>query len=116
MTDPIAVVQAQLFPPGPKPADAILLYEGADPKYQSWAQEPNGGFWTWDLRGPLLRLCWDLLRFMKIANGKPAADRNRPIGLRDSINQILYQTDQNNQILQRLAQVAGVNISDITAE
>lgn len=116
MTDPIFAIQGQLFPPGPRPKDAILVYEGADPKYQTWALEKNGGFWAWDLRGPILRLVWDLLRFMKIDNGKPNSDgdRKRPIGLRDSVNQILYQTDENNKILRRLAQVGAINISDIT--
>lgn len=115
--DPTTVVQNQFFPPGPKPADAIILYEGADPTYQSWADlssPTKGGWWAWDLRSPILRLAWDLLRFMLIDNGKPGTDRKRPVGLRDSVNTILYQTDQNNQILRRMAQVANINITDIT--
>jgi len=111
MTDPVAVVQAQLFPPGPKPADAITMYQGADKTKNGFAS------WdAWDLRGPVLRLAWDLLRFQQMPYGKMPADLTTPIGLRDSVNVILNMTWQNNQILQRMAKVADIDISDIVAE
>jgi hypothetical protein len=106
--DPAVVVQNQLFPPGPQPPDAIEVYAGADPVkngFKSWI--------AWDVRGPLLRLMWDLLRFQQMPRGKMPADLTTPIGLRDSVNVILNMTYQNNQILQRLAKQANINISDI---
>ena len=114
MTSPVtdgveAAIQAQLFPPGPEPADAITVYDGADP-----AKGQKFAFRAWDLRGPLLKLAWDLLRFQLIDNGKLPPDRKTPLGLRDSVNIILRTTDQNNAILQRLAASAKVDISDIT--
>lgn len=109
--DPVTVVQAQLFPPGPKPADAITLYQGANKAQNGFAP------WdAWDMRSPLLRLAWDLLRFQQVGYGKLPADRTIPIGLRDSINVILRATDQNYQILQRMAKIAGIDISDILAQ
>ena len=120
MTDPATAVNEQMWggaampPPGAPagaPRDAVRLYEGAD-------QAKNGfkSWWVWDLRSPILKLCWDLLRFELIDDGKGNPDRTVPIGLRDSVNRIMYQTDQNYQILQRLAKVANIDISDITAE
>lgn len=106
--DPATVVQNQLFPPGPQPSDAIQMYQGAD--------AIKNGFkpWTaWDLRGPILRLCWDLLRFQVMGFGKMPADLTTPIGLRDSVNVILNMTYQNNLMLQRMAKVAGIDVSDI---
>ena len=107
--DPATVVQNQLFPPGPEPADAITVYEGADPvtEFKPWR--------AWDLRGPLLKLCWDLLRFQLIESGKPVA-RTLPRGLRDTITHIWFTTEQNNQILRRLAKVGNVDHSDITGD
>jgi hypothetical protein len=104
--DPAVLVQNQLFPPGPQPADAITLYEGAD--------KAKNGFtpWrAWDLRGPLLKLCWDLLRFQVPA--KPNPDPTVPVGLRDSVNAILFLSNQNNKILRKLAEVGKVDISEI---
>ena len=111
MTSPdpgVAVVQNQLFPPGPAPSDAITVYEGTDPtKGQKFS------FRAWDLRGPILKLTWDLLRFQKVDNGHLPADRTTPVGLRDSVNIILRLTDQNNTILRRLAAASKVDISDL---
>lgn len=105
--DPAVVVQNQLFPPGPQPADAITMYEGA-------SQAKNG--WTpwraWDLRGPLLKLTWDLLRFQ--VPSAPVADATVPVGLRDSVNNILFLTKQNNAILKALAKAGSIDISSIT--
>ena len=109
--DPVSTIQSQLFPPGPQPADAIVVYEGADP-----AKGQKFSFRAWDLRGPILRLCWDLLRFQKVGSGYLPADRSTPVGLRDSVNIILRVTDQNNAILQRLAKQANVNITDLLAK
>lgn len=109
--DPATVVRDQMFPPGPVPRDAITMYDGA-------VQAKNGfASWkAWDLRGPILKMAWDLLRFQLIGAGKPNADRTVPYGLRDSVNRIMYQTDQNNQILRKMAQVAGIDITDITSQ
>jgi hypothetical protein len=106
--DPAFTAQQQLFPPGPRPIDAITLYEGA-------TQAKNGftPWAAWDLRGPILKMAWDLLRFQLPAKVTPL-DPTVPIGLRDSINHILVQTQENNLILRRLAKTGNVDISDIT--
>lgn len=109
MPDPVTTVQNQLFPPGAPPADAIIVYDGVDP-----AKGQKFSFKAWDLRGPILKLCWDLLRFQKIDNGKLPPDRTTPVGLRDSVNIILRLTDQNNIILRRLAAANKIDISDLT--
>lgn len=105
--DPAVVVQGQLFPPGPQPADAITMYEGA-------TQAKNGfAPWrAWDVRGPFLKLAWDLLRFQ--VPTAPSADATLPVGLRDSVNQSLFLAKQNNQILRALAKAGNVDISAIT--
>jgi hypothetical protein len=108
MTDPVTTVQNQVFPPGPMPSDAITMYQGADPVRNGFSP------WkAWDLRGPILRLAWDLLRFQVMGYGKMPADLTTPIGLRDSVNVILNMTWQNNQILQRLCKAGDIDISDI---
>ena len=107
--DALAAVQNQLFPPGPPASDAFVVYDGADP-----AKGQNFAFRAWDMRGPVFKLVWDLLRFQKVDNGHLPADRTTPVGLRDSVNIILRLTDQNNQILRRLAAASKVDISDLT--
>ena len=114
MTSPVtdgvvAAIQAELFPPGPEPADAITVYDGVDP-----SKGQNFSFRAWDLRGPILKTVWDLMRFMRVDNGKLPADRTTPVGLRDSVNIILRNSDQSVRILERLAAAAKVDISDIT--
>src|ERR1700756_4062154 len=109
MTDPVEnAVLAQLFPPGAAPADTIVLYDGA-------VQAKNGfAPWkAWDMRSPLLKLAWDLLRFQLIDNGKGNPDRTTPIGLRDSVNEILYKTDRTLAIVELLAANAKVDISAV---
>lgn len=108
--DPATVVMNQMFPPGPPPGDAITVYDGVDKsKGQSFS------FRAWDLRGPLLKLAWDLLRFRKITDGKLFGnDDTVPSGLYDWVVFTAYTTRQNNQILRRLAKVAAIDISDIT--
>jgi hypothetical protein len=109
--DPTTVVQNQLFPPGPQPPDAITVYQGADPEKNGFSP------WkAWDIRGPLLRLMWDLLRFQQMPAGKMPTDLTTPIGLRDSVNVILRQTNQNYQILQRICEVGKIDISDILSQ
>ena len=108
--DPAFVVQQQVFPPGPPPPDAITVYDGADP-----AKGQNFSFRAWDLRGPILRIVWDLLRFRKIGDGKQfGADATVPHGLYDWVLYTAYLTNQNNQILRKLAQVGNIDISAIT--
>lgn len=107
--DPVAIVQNQLFPPGPQAPDAINMYDGA-------IQSKNGfGSWkSWDMRGWLNRLTWDLLRFQPLSKGKgPYPDPSVPYGLRDSVTRIMYQTDENNRILRKLAAVGNVDLTGI---
>lgn len=108
--DPATVVQNQVFPPGPQPPDAITMYDGA-------LQAKNGfAPWkSWDVRGWLNRLTWDLLRFQTIDSGKPNPDRTVPYGLRDTITALWYLADQNNQLLQRLVASAVVNSTSTNA-
>jgi hypothetical protein len=106
--DPAFVVMGQLFPPGPTP-DTITVYDGT-----STAKGQNFAFRAWDLRGPILKLAWDLLRFMVVDNGKLPADRTMPVGLRDSVNITLRTVDQNNTMLRRICKSLSVDISDLT--
>lgn len=93
--DPAFVVQQQLFPPGPQPADAITLYEGAEKAKNGFAP------WrAWDLRGPVLKLAWDLLRFRKLSDGKAiaaeiAADPTKAHSLYDWVLYVAYQLSQS---------------------
>lgn len=98
MTDPVVSVQQQLFPPGPPPPDAITLYEGAT-QFKPWK--------AWDVRGWLNRLVWDLLRFQKVDDHAPPADRTQPLGLRDTVSTIWFLTDQNNKLLKAIAAKVG---------
>lgn len=107
--DPAFVVQQQLFPPGPEPSDSITMYDGHPAGLNGWSS------WkAWDMRSWLNRLTWDLLRSQPVSQGKPTYASTVPIGLRDAITRIAYQTDQNNQILRKLAQVGNIDISAIT--
>lgn len=85
--------------------DWILVYEGHP--------NPSVVRRTGSLRYWLKCLVWDLLRFFPIDYGKPNPDRKVPYGLRDSVARIMFQTDQNNQLLRRLAKAANVDISDL---
>jgi hypothetical protein len=105
--DPAVVVMNQLFPPGPTP-DTITVYDGT-----STAKGQNFAFRAWDLRGPILKLCWDLLRFQVVDNGKLPADRTTPVGLRDSVNIILRDVDQNNTMLRRICAQLKIDVSDL---
>ena len=100
-----------LFPPqqgGHPPADTIVVYQGADAQRNGFAP------WSaWDMRGWIRQLVWDLLRFRLIDEGKPNPDRTLPMGLFDHIVRIDFQTDQNNQILRRIAEKLEVDISDL---
>jgi hypothetical protein len=100
MTDPVVSVQQQLFPPGPPPPDTITMYEGAT-QFKPWK--------AWDVRGWLNRLVWDLLRFQKLDDHAPPADRTQPLGLRDTVTTIWFLTDQNNKLLKAIATNAGVS-------
>lgn len=99
MTDPVVSVQQQLFPPGPPPPDTITMYEGAT-QFKPWK--------AWDVRGWLNRLVWDLLRFQKLDDHAPPADRTQPLGLRDTVTTVWFLTDQNNKLLKAIAANAGV--------
>lgn len=108
--DPAWVVQQQVFPPGPQPADAITMYDGALPAKNGFAP------WkSWDIRGWLNRLTWDLLRFQTIDSGKPNADRTVPYGLRDTVSAIWYLVDQNNQLLRAIAAKVDANVAAVAA-
>ena len=85
--------------------DAIVVYEGHP--------NPKVRVRTGSLRYWLKCLVWDLLRFQPIDYGKPNPDRSLPYGLRDGVTRLMYQTDQNNVILRRLARAANVDISDL---
>lgn len=102
MTDPVVSVQQQLFPPGPPPPDTITMYEGAT-QFKPWK--------AWDVRGWLNRLVWDLLRFQKVDDHAPPADRTQPLGLRDTVTTIWFLTDQNNKLLKAIAANAGAGSS-----
>lgn len=104
--DPATVVMNELFPPGPMPPDAITLYDGA-------LQAKNGfSPWkSWDVRGWLNRLVWDLLRFQTIDSGKPNSDRTVPYGLRDTVTATWYLADQNNVLLRAIATKVGLTVA-----
>lgn len=109
--DPASVVQSQLFPPGPQPSDAIVMYDGHPAGLNGWSS------WkAWDMRSWLNRLTWDLLRSQPLSQGKPNYANTVPIGLRDAVTRIAYQTDQNNQILRAIAAKTATDISAIVAE
>jgi hypothetical protein len=95
--DPAFVVQQQVFPPGPAPADTIVLYDGA-----TVAKNGFASWKAWDIRSWINRLTWDLLRFQLIDSGKPNSDRTVPYGLRDTVTAIWWLADQNHQLLQQL--------------
>jgi hypothetical protein len=103
MTDPVVSVQQQLFPPGPPPPDTITMYEGAT-QFKPWK--------AWDVRGWLNRLVWDLLRFQKLDDHAPPADRTQPLGLRDTVTTIWFLTDQNNKLLKAIAANGGATTSE----
>jgi hypothetical protein len=112
MTDPVAAIQSQLFPPGGPPPDAIFLYDGA-----TVANGAGFNAWkAWDIRSWINRLTWDLLRFQPITAGKPNPNRTAPYGLRDAVTRIMYQTDQNNRILRAIAAKQGVDLKTILAD
>ncbi|WP_409428366.1 hypothetical protein [Mycobacterium sp. SMC-11] len=101
-------VMNALFPANPGPGDTITVYDGADPLKNGFAP------WrAWDLRGWVRQLTWDLLRFRPIEDGRPNADRTIKFGLFDAVMRVAYQTDQNNQILRRLATKHGVDLTDL---
>jgi hypothetical protein len=102
MTDPVVSVQQQLFPPGPPPPDTITMYEGAT-QFKPWR--------AWDVRGWLNRLVWDLLRFQKVDDHAPPADRTQPLGLRDTVTTVWFLTDQNNKLLKAIAAKVGATAS-----
>jgi hypothetical protein len=118
MTDPLAQsIVNQMWgvagapPPGAPagaPADAMQIYQGADKKLNGFTS-----WWVWDLRSPILKLCWDLLRFQKIDDGKGNPDRTVPVGLRDSVNEIRYKTDRALAIAELLAAKLDVDISKL---
>jgi hypothetical protein len=103
-------VMGILFPPrqanGQPPADAIVMYDGADKAKNGWAP------WkAWDIRGWLNRLTWDLLRFKPIDAGVPASDRTIPYGLRDTITAIWWLADANHKLLLEIGDKVGVDTS-----
>lgn len=119
MTDPVAAsVQAQLFPPGPQPSDAIIMFDGAPKSIFPWAQLVNGGWWAWDMRGIVFTFVHDLLRFQKPGDAKLAGTFNpsMPWGLRDQINRTHLLAEQNQQILIAIAKAANVDISAIVGQ
>jgi hypothetical protein len=89
------------------PPDTIVVYDGATVAANGFAS------WkAWDLRGTILTLVHDLLRFRPLSDGKPNPGVKR--GLFDWVLQAAYQTDQNNTILRRIAaKTPGVDISDL---
>lgn len=105
MTDPVVSVQQQLFPPGPPPPDTITMYEGAT-QFKPWK--------AWDVRGWLNRLVWDLLRFQKLDDHAPPADRTQPLGLRDTVTTIWFLTDQNNKLLKAIA--ANLRVASVSKD
>lgn len=91
----------------PNPSDTITVYEGATVAANGFAS------WrAWDLRGTVLTLVHDLLRFRPLSDGKPVPGIRR--GLFDWVLQVAYQTDQNNTILRRIAAKTGADVSDLT--
>lgn len=84
--------------------DLILMYDGAPFAWRSGS-----------LRNWVNRLAWDLLRFQPINQFKGPFNPTDKWGLRDAVTRIMYQTDQNNRILRRLAAAGNVDISDIPA-
>jgi len=118
MTDPVAgAVQAQLFPPGPQPNDAIIMFDGAPRSIFPWAKLTNGGWWAWDVRSVLLTFAHDLLRFQKPGDAKLIGTFNpaMPWGLRDQINRIHLLAEQDHQILVAIAAKTGTDISTIVS-
>jgi hypothetical protein len=97
--------------PPAAPADAIVMYDGAQPKWFKWASLPNGGWWTWDLRSTILTFVHDLLRVQ--VPTPPSGVSGQPYGLRDSINTTLFLAEQNNAILRAIAKQTGTDISAI---
>jgi hypothetical protein len=85
------------------PNDLFVLYEGAPFAYR-----------TGSLRNWVGKLAWDLLRFQKVGTFTNPLNPNDLFGMRDAITRILWETNQNNLILRRLAQAGNVNITDIT--
>ena len=119
-TDPVSVVSQQFWgakfnapPPGAPPGaanDSYQIYEGA-------TQAKNGfaSWWVWDLRTGVFKLAWDLLRFKKIDDYKPAAneDRTVPWGMRDEISRIRYQADRALSIVEKIAAELKIDISGL---
>ena len=97
--------------PAPAPGDAIVMYDGAQPKWFSWAKLANGGWWAWDLRGPLLTFIHDILRVL--VPKPPTGVTGQPYGTRDSINTTLFLAEQNNAILRAIAKQTNTDISAI---
>lgn len=100
--------------PAEAPSDAIIMYQGASPKWFTWAQLANGGYWAWDLRSILLKFVADTLRVLVPV--PPSGTPGQPYGLRDSINTTLFLAEQNNAILQAIAKQTGTDISAIVAK
>lgn len=99
--------------PAGAPADAIVMYQGATPKWFTWARLSNGGYWAWDLRSILLKFVADFLRVQVPV--PPSGVAGQPYGVRDSINTTLFLAEQNNAILRAVADKTGTDISAITA-
>jgi hypothetical protein len=98
--DPVGAVYQQFWgaPSGPSgPPDTITVYDGTDAsKGQTFS------FRAWDLRGPLLRLVWDLLRFRKLSDGASIAaeieaDPAKPHGLYDWLMYVAYKLSQQGK-------------------
>ena len=82
--------------------DPILMYDGSGFAWRSGS-----------LRNWLNRLVWDLLRFQPANKFIGPFGPNDKWGMRDAVTRIMWQTDQNNQMLRRLCKAAKVDITDL---
>jgi hypothetical protein len=83
--------------------------------YQGATQAKNGfAPWkAWDLRGPILKLAWDLLRFFPLEYGRPNPDDTVPYGMRDSIARIMFQVNRTEKKIDLIAAKLGVDLSGV---
>lgn len=85
-----------------EPNDKVMIYEG------SAFQHPG-----WTVRDWVRTLVWDLTRFQKPGEDRFKANTGAVWGLRDGVTALQRQVDQNNRLLKKLADKAGVKYDDL---